>query len=149
MSLSVVDKHVKQEMAASINDLSIHKKGMQLSFTSVELLSDVRFVDDKEFIYQGHHYDVINSHNEDGKIVINCVNDSRENELFSWFKKTLDHQDSGNNTSKTSFSIHSLDWIFETTQFSFSEQMTQTIFSEITFIPLVVYSETTTPPPNC
>jgi hypothetical protein len=49
-----------------------------------------------EFQYQDHWYDILKTEKKDGKIVLYCLNDVREDDLYSAFRKAAQSQASKN-----------------------------------------------------
>ncbi len=63
----------------------------QLTFCESELDQLNWFVENREFRYNGHQYDVVQSENlEDGSIILHCYRDDKENNIFQNLFKELE-----------------------------------------------------------
>jgi hypothetical protein len=122
LAFTVADYGVKNEMAEMLESSQNHFNVVHFSFSEKDLTNNVQFTDgdEKEFVYQGEHYDVIKSHRQGDDVILECVSDERETSLFSFFTKHFDEQSSKNNSSsKLSSKPVMQDWFFQST---FSEQ---------------------------
>ena len=149
LGFTAADQEMKNEMRASIQSASDQENIVWLSFSPAQLTNEVRFIDDKEFIYNAKHYDVINTQKNDGKIIYSCLSDDRETSLFSWFKKNLDHQSSKGAGGKLSFNLLTLDWFFQTDATHISMLPLENFTPQSQLIPNSFPAEIPTPPPNC
>jgi len=112
------------------------------------------WTEENEFVYQGSRYDVVRTEKKaDGSVSYFCMNDSKEDELFSQLDQNLGNQLDANkmNTGKTGkliLKLLSFDYVstFEKTTFHFTAQN----LTPRAFIPgqSVFYYEITTPPPR-
>jgi len=147
LAFTSADEHVKNEMATLTQSSSHLRNTVQFSFTKEQVQKELRFTGSKEFIYEGKHYDVISSREENSIMIFNCLSDDRETELFSWFKNNFDHQNS-NTSGKISFRPITPDWFFESQHFQLYSGTSEILSSELTISPLQIPAEIPTPPPN-
>jgi hypothetical protein len=116
LAFTVADNSVKNEMAEALESSANHFNIVHFTFSEKDLTSTVQFTDrsQKEFIYQGEHYDVVKSYRLGDAVFFTCVSDVKESSLFSFFTKHFDEQSSKNNSSqKPSVKTAMQDWFFQ------------------------------------
>jgi hypothetical protein len=116
--------------------------------------SEIAWLEDREFSYKGGLYDVVRSEkNTNGSTIYFCLNDAKEEELFSQLGENITNQLDANKmtngkTSQLLLKLLAFDYCSETHQLVF--HFTSSTITPSAFIPAQrnIDSEITTPPPR-
>ena len=135
------------EMAELIQSSRSHYS-VQFSFSKNELQYEVHFTSpsQKEFIYQGEHYDVVRTQHERDQILFFCIADKKETSLFAQFKKQTTDSSPFNSSGK--IQLKQVDWMFQ----SLNKEIpfSHTICLPANFVSIIPSSqrEILSPPPR-
>ncbi len=150
LAFSLADERVKNEVAQSIETLS-PATYVELSFSQEELQRMVVFTgfNQKEFIYQGKHYDVVKVYKQNSTFIFTCVADEKETALFSHMDQKVNDQAPGNPYSKASPKTVMQDWFFQNTFSLASLAVPVILFNEEKIFPFNLACPVLSPPPKC
>jgi hypothetical protein len=116
--------------------------------------SEIKWTDENEFSYKGNRYDVVRSEKKtDGSISYFCLNDSKEDELFSQLNENLSNQSDANkmtNGKSGKLLLKLLAFDYFSVKEESSVYLTVSSIIPRAFIPALscFHTEITTPPPQ-
>ncbi len=97
---SGLQSHLKEIAKENISTGRIVNKVLILAFSKTDInegLSELRFLDEKEFTYKGKMYDVIKKECVNDSIYLDCLPDTNEDELNLAFNKNFDGDELNSN----------------------------------------------------
>jgi hypothetical protein len=143
---------VRNQMRAEILENTPNSRFIKVSVSSSHS-PEIVWTDDNEFSYKGKRYDVVRSEKANGSVNYFCLNDSREDALFSQLNENLDNQADANKmangkSGKLLLKLLAFDYFSTTEQFSF--HLVSKSITPCAFIPALssLQFEITTPPPQ-
>ena len=78
---------VKGEMKAMMRSSSFQAHSREIIILNPATDRDFKMIDKDEILYHGKLYDIISTRNSGSSIIINCVNDTKEEQLLSCYNK--------------------------------------------------------------
>jgi len=78
---------VKGEMKAMMRSSSFQAHSQEIIILDPATDRDFKMIDKDEILYHGKLYDIITTRNSGSSIIINCVNDTKEEQLLARYNK--------------------------------------------------------------
>jgi hypothetical protein len=78
---------VKGEMKAMMRSSSFQAHSREIIILNPATDRDFKMIDKDEILYHGKLYDIISTRNSGSSIIINCVNDTKEEQLLASYNK--------------------------------------------------------------
>jgi hypothetical protein len=116
--------------------------------------SDITWTENDEFSYNGSRYDVVRSEKQaDGSISYLCLNDAREDALFSQLDQNIQNQLDANKmanskTGKLLLKLLAFEYLAEPQQIGYTQHVTSLTHRAYISAHTSIPTEITTPPPR-
>ena len=149
---SVLQSHLKQVAEEKISISKLENRAITLAFSKTDInngLSQLRFIDEKEFSYKGKMYDIITKKNVNDSVYFKCFSDIDEDELNLAFNKNFDGDENGDKNSSGQNQLKNIlqDGVLSNTPFLLPQFKKISYFANNSIsAPPNVY-EAATPPP--
>lgn len=140
-------RQIKREMKAQIF-AQLPKSSFQLIIA--EDHNTIAWKDDgKEFMLNGEMFDVAKIKKENGKTILYCINDKKENELLRDFVKAMKNDASKNKSGKSSIKFQYTDFTINSTEYNEGAiSLPAYIFTLFSSSLSTVHKEINAPPPR-